>query len=113
MPHGRGLGRKQQPVDAAILHTLELVPHRALELLIADLQPGPGWLAQIHDLAAAIGLQLRRCAGVVRMCIDNHSGTLLVGALGDKTAGSVPKALALVTRPALGSLVPDYRAKSG
>ena len=44
---------------------------------------GRGGLAQIHDLAAAIGLQLRRCAGVVRMCIDNHSGTLLVGALGD------------------------------
>src|SRR4029453_13462651 len=72
MPHGGGLGRKHQAVDPTVLHALELVAHGPLQLLIADLQPGPWGIGQVHDLTAAIGLQLGWSCSVVRMCIDDH-----------------------------------------
>jgi hypothetical protein len=56
MPHGGGLGRKHQAVDPSVLHALELVAHGPLQLLIADLQPRPWGIGQVHDLTAAIGL---------------------------------------------------------
>ena len=72
MSHGGGLGRKHQAVDPTVLHALELVAHGALQLFIADLQPGAWGIGQVHDLTAAIGLQLGWGCGVVRVCIDDH-----------------------------------------
>src|SRR5689334_12514488 len=72
MAHGSRLGRKHQAIDAGFFHAIELPLHRAAQLFVADIELGRYWLAEISDLLTAIGLQLRRRSGEMRVRIDDH-----------------------------------------
>src|SRR5262245_2239821 len=73
MAHGRCLRGKEQTIDSRLFHALELSLHRVLQLLVADLELGPGRLTQIGDLAAPVGLQLGGSRSVVGVGVNDHT----------------------------------------
>ena len=72
VPHGRSLRREQQPVDAGVVHALELAAHGLLQLFVADIELRGPRPRLADDLPGTKGLKLRGRRGVVCVGVDDQ-----------------------------------------
>src|SRR5581483_11355263 len=75
VPHRGRLRREEEPVDAGILHALELSVERSRERLVADLELGAERIALLDNLPRAVSEQLHGSGSVMRVRVDDHAFT--------------------------------------